>query len=399
MDFSLSADQTMIKDSVDRFVGDAYSFDARTQLAESEEGFSREHWRTFAGLGWLGIAFPEDLGGFGGTAVETMILMEAFGKGLVLEPFVPTVVLGGSALAFGGTSNAHRELLGRLIEGELLLSLAYAESGSRYDPSIVETRGRREGSDLIIDGAKIGVPFGAAADKLVVSVRTKGERHEPSGITLVLVDRDAGGLSRRDYRTVDGQRASDLRFAGVRVPADAILGEVDAGLPLLERVLDYGLGALAAESVGLMTVMQRTTLAYLKTREQFGVPIGSFQALQHRAVDMLIQLELARSISYYGTVALLEDGDARDRSKALSATKVQIARSGRYVGQQAIQLHGGIGMSEEYAVGHYFKRMSMIELALGDVDYHVHRFVTLGRQSGERPQTAETKKLVTAGVA
>jgi alkylation response protein AidB-like acyl-CoA dehydrogenase len=399
MDFSLSADQTMIKDSVDRFVADAYSFDARTRLADSEEGFSREHWRTFAGLGWLGIAFPEDRGGFGGTAVETMILMEAFGKGLVLEPFVPTVVLGGSALAFGGTSNAHRELLERLIEGELLLSLAYAESGSRYDPSIVETRARREGSDLVIDGAKIGVPFGAAADKLVVSVRTKGERHDAHGITLVLVDRDAPGLSRRDYRTVDGQRASDLRFAGVRVPADAILAEVDEGLPLLERVLDYGLGALAAEAVGLMTVMQRTTLAYLKTREQFGVPIGSFQALQHRAVDMLIQLELARSICYYGTVALLEDGDARARSKALSATKVQIARSGRYVGQQAIQLHGGIGMSEEYAVGHYFKRMSMLELALGDVDYHLHRFVALGRQSAEKPQATETKKLVTAGVA
>jgi alkylation response protein AidB-like acyl-CoA dehydrogenase len=350
MDFSLSADQTMIRDSVDRFVADAYSFDARTRLADSEEGFSREHWRTFAGLGWLGIAFPEDRGGFGGTAVETMILMEAFGKGLVLEPFVPTVVLGGSALAFGGTSNAHRELLERLIEGELLLSLAYAESGSRYDPSIVETRARREGSDLVIDGAKIGVPFGAAADKLVVSVRTKGERHDAHGITLVLVDRDAPG-------------------------------------------------ALAAEAVGLMTVMQRTTLAYLKTREQFGVPIGSFQALQHRAVDMLIQLELARSICYYGTVALLEDGDARARSKALSATKVQIARSGRYVGQQAIQLHGGIGMSEEYAVGHYFKRMSMLELALGDVDYHLHRFVALGRQSAEKPQATETKKLVTAGVA
>ena len=399
MDFSLSADQTMIKDSVDRFVADAYSFDARTQLVESEEGFSREHWRTFAGLGWLGIAFPEDRGGFGGTAVETMILMEAFGKGLVLEPFVPTVVLGGSALAFGGTSSAHRELLERLIEGELLLSLAYAESGSRYDPSIVETRARRDGSDLIIDGAKIGVPFGAAADKLVVSVRTKGERQDPGGITLVLVDRDAAGLSRRDYRTVDGQRASDVRFAGVRIPADAVLGEVDGGLPLLERVLDSGLGALAAEAVGLMTVMQRTTLAYLKTREQFGVPIGSFQALQHRAVDMLIQLELARSICYYGTVALLEDGDARDRGKALSATKVQIARSGRYVGQQAIQLHGGIGMSEEYAVGHYFKRMSMIELALGDVDYHLHRFVALGRQRIEQPQPAEAKKLVPVGVA
>jgi alkylation response protein AidB-like acyl-CoA dehydrogenase len=398
MDFSLSADQAMIKDSVDRFVADAYSFDARTALAHSDEGFSREHWRTFAGLGWLGIAFPEDRGGFGGTPVETMILMEAFGKGLVLEPFIPAVVLGGSALALGGTSAGHRELLERLIEGELLLSLAYAESASRYDPSIVDTRGRRDGSDLVIDGAKLAVPYAAAADKLVVSVRTNGERKDANGISLVLIDRDAAGLSRRDYRTVDGQRASDLRFAGVRVPGDATLGEADAGLPLLERVLDHGLGALAAEAVGLMTVMQRTTLGYLKTREQFGVPIGSFQALQHRAVDMLIQLELARSICYYGTMALVDDEEARSRSRALSATKVQIARSGRYVGQQAIQLHGGIGMSEEYAIGHYFKRMSMIELALGDVDYHLRRYVRLGREGVDSSQPA-AGKLVPAGIA
>ncbi len=399
MDFSLSADQAMIKDSVDRFVADNYSFDARSALVESEEGFSRENWRTFAGLGWLGIAFPEDRGGFGGTAVETMILMEAFGKGLVLEPFVPTVVLGGSALAFGGTSAAHRKLLEQLIEGELLLSLAYAESGSRYDPSIVDTRARREGSDLVIDGAKLAVPYGAAADKLVVSVRTRGEHADRDGITLVLVDRDAAGVTRRDYRTVDGQRASDVRFAGVRVPSDAILGEPDAALPLLERVLDYGLGALAAEAVGLMTVMQRTTLGYLKTREQFGVAIGSFQALQHRAVDMLIQLELARSICYYGTMALVDDSGDRSRGMALSATKVQIARSGRYVGEQAIQLHGGIGMSEEYAIGHYFKRMTMLELALGDIDFHLNRYVRLGREPAAVQQAEATEKRVAAGVA
>jgi alkylation response protein AidB-like acyl-CoA dehydrogenase len=388
----------MIKDSVDRFVADGYSFDARSALAQSDLGFSRENWRTFAGLGWLGIAFPEARGGFGGTAVETMILMEAFGKGLVLEPFVPAVVLGGSALAFGGTTSAHDQLLERLIEGELLLTLAYAEAGSRYEPSVVATRARRDGGDFVIDGGKRAVPYAAAADTFVVSVRTRGEVDEAQGISLVLIDRDAAGVSRRDYRTVDGQRASDLTFSGVRVPADAILGEVDAGLPLLERVLDYGLGALAAEAIGLMTFMQRTTLAYLKTREQFGVPIGSFQALQHRAVDMLIQLELARSICYYGTMALVEDADGRSRSKALSATKVQIARSGRYVGQQAIQLHGGIGMSEEYAVGHYFKRMSMLERALGDADYHLRRYVRLGREPAASAQPGALEELVSAGV-
>ena len=398
MDFTLSADQVMIKDSVDRFIADAYSFDARSALTESETGFSREHWRTFADLGWLGIAFPEENGGFGGTPVETMILMEAFGKGLVLEPFVPTVVLGGSALVYGGTSAGHKHLLERLIEGELLLSLASAEAGSRYDPAHVETRARREGSDLVIDGAKVAVPYAAAADKLIVSVRTSGGRADAEGISLVLVDGNAPGVSRRDYRTVDGQRASDVRFSGVRVPADALLGELGEGLPLLERVLDFGLGALAAEAVGLMSFMQRTTLSYLKAREQFGVPIGSFQALQHRAVDMLIQLELARSIVYYGTMALVEDGDARSRGKALSATKVQVSRSGRYVGQQAIQLHGGIGMSEEYAVGHYFKRMSMLELALGDVNHHLRRYVRLGRELAAAPPAQSVEELIPAGV-
>lgn len=399
MDFALSADQVMIKDSVDRFVADAYSFDARTQLARSRDGFSREHWRTFADLGWLGIAFSEENGGFGGTPVETMILMEAFGKGLVLEPFVPAVVLGGSALAFGGTSEAHRHLLEALIGGDRLLSLAYAEAGGRYDPSAVETRARREGSDLMIDGAKLAVPYGAAADTLVVSVRTGGAGTDADGITLVLVDADRPGVERRDYRTVDGQRASDIRFTNVRVPADAVLGEAGAGLPLLERVLDHGVGALAAEAVGLMAVMQRMTLDYLKTREQFGVPIGSFQALQHRAVDMLIQLELARSIVYFGTMALVsEDESAAARGKALSATKVQIARSGRYVGQQAIQLHGGIGMSEEYAVGHYFKRMSMLELALGDVEHHLRRYVRLGRKMQSEPPAEAVEERVPAGV-
>jgi alkylation response protein AidB-like acyl-CoA dehydrogenase len=398
VDFSLSADQAMIKDSVDRFIADAYSFDVRTKLAEGDLGFSREHWRTFAELGWLGIAFPEDCGGFGGTPVETMILMEAFGKGLVLEPFVPSVVIGGSALAFGATTAAHRELLEGLIGGEVLLAPAYAEEGSGYDPAFVETRARRDGGDFIVDGAKRAVPYAAAADRLVVSVRTRGDRGDAAGITVVLVDANAAGVTRRDYRTVDGGRASDVSFSGVRVPAEAVLGEADAGLPLLERALDHGLGALAAEAVGIMSFMQRTTVEYLKVREQFGVPIGSFQALQHRAVDMLIQLELARSMCFYGTMALVDDADARSRAKALSATKVQVARSGRYVGQQAIQLHGGIGMSEEYAIGHYFKRMSMLELALGDVAYHLRRYVHLGRDLGDRRGSAIDEP-VAAGIA
>ena len=397
MDFNLSSDQTLIKESVDRFIADAYGFDARTKLSASADGFSRDHWSTYAELGWLGIGLPEEHGGFGGTPVETMILMEAFGKGLVLEPFVPTVVLGGTALAFGGTNPAHADLLNSMIAGELLLSLAYAEANSRYDYRIVGTTAKRDGSDLIVDGAKRAVPYGAAADKLVVSVRTSGGDHDEDGITLVLIDRDAPGVSRRDYHTVDGQRASDITFANVRVGPDAVLGETGKGLGLLEFVLDSGVAALCAESVGNMSVMQKTTVDYIKTREQFGVPIGSFQVLQHRAVDMLIEVELSRSMLYYGTVAIDPNGDASERKRAVSATKAQIARSGRTVGQSAIQLHGGIGMSEEYLIGHYFKRMTMLELALGDADFHLRRFAAeRARSAGHAAAPVAEKQL--AGV-
>jgi alkylation response protein AidB-like acyl-CoA dehydrogenase len=248
---------------------------------------------------------------------------------------------------------------------------------------LIETTARQEGSDLVIDGTKLAVPFAAAADTYVVTVRTSGAKHDPEGVTVVLVDRDTPGLTRRDYRTVDDRRASTLTFQNVRVPAANVLGELGAALPLVERTIDAGLGAIAAEAVGNTSVLLKRTVEYLKTRKQFGVPIGTFQALQHRAVDMLIQVELARSITFYGTMALAQDGPPNERMRALSATKTQIARSGRIVGESAIQLHGGIGMSEEYVIGHYFKRISMIELELGDVDFHLQRYVALGKTAGQ----------------
>lgn len=388
MDFALSTDQTLIRDSVDRFVADNYSQVQRAAIVASADGFSRAHWEKFASLGWLGIAFPEDRGGFGGSPVETMILAEAFGRGLVLEPFVPSVVLGGTALAYGASAQAHHDLLEAMIGGEKLLTFAWAEPGSRYDYGTVETQARSDGSDLLIEGTKLAVPFAAAADTYVVTVRTSGEKHDPSGVSVVLVDRETPGLSRRDYRTVDDRRASTLEFRSVRVPKANVLGELGAGLPLVERIIDAGLGALAAEAVGNASVLLRRTVEYLKTRKQFGVPIGTFQALQHRAVDMLIQVELARSITYYGTNALAGDAAPADRMRALSATKAQVARSARIVGESAIQLHGGIGMSEEYAVGHYFKRLSMIELELGDVDFHLRRYVALGKAGGATAASA-----------
>lgn len=380
MDFTLSSDQTLIKDSVDRFVADNYEQAQREKIVASDEGFSREHWAKFAELGWLGIAFPEDRGGFGGSAVETMILAEAFGRGLVQEPFVPCVVLAGTALAYGGTSKAHSDLLEAMISGEKLLTFGYAEERSRYDYALIETQGRVDGSDLVISGKKLAVPFAASADTYVITVRTGGAKQDADGITVVLVDRDTPGITRHDYRTVDDRRASTLTFENVRVPLANVLGELGKGLPLVERIIDAGLGALAAEAVGISGIVLRRTVEYLKNRKQFGVAIGTFQALQHRAVDMLIQTELARSITFYGTMALAQDAAPAERMKALSATKVQISRSGRIVGESAIQLHGGIGMSEEYVIGHFFKRISMIELELGDVDFHLRRYVALEKQ-------------------
>jgi alkylation response protein AidB-like acyl-CoA dehydrogenase len=391
MDFTLSSDQTMIKDSVDRFVADNYEQAQREKIVASEEGFSREHWAKFAELGWLGIAFPEDRGGFGGSAVETMIIAEAFGRGLVQEPFVPCVVLAGTALAYGGTSKAHSDLLEAMISGEKLLTFGYAEERSRYDYTLIETQGRVEGSELVISGKKLAVPFGAAADTYVITVRTSGAKQDRDGITVVIVDRDTPGITRHDYRTVDDRRASTITFDNVRVPLANVLGELGQGLPLVERIIDAGLGALAAEAVGISGIVLRRTVEYLKNRKQFGVAIGTFQALQHRAVDMLIQTELARSITFYGTMALAQDAAPAERKKALSATKVQISRSGRIVGESAIQLHGGIGMSEEYVIGHYFKRISMIELELGDVDFHLRRYLAQGTSV-----TAPTEALIPA---
>ena len=381
MDFTLSSDQALIKDSVDRFVTDNYSQQQRAKLVASPDGFSREHWAQFASLGWLGIAFPEDRGGFGGSAIETMILAEAFGRGLVLEPFVPSVVLGGTALAHGGTTQAHHDLLEAMIGGEKLLTFAYSEERSRYDYRTIETYARTDGSDLIVSGKKLAVPFGAAADTYVVTVRTSGEKHDTRGATVVLIDRDMPGVTRHDYQTVDDRRASTITFDSVRVPAANVLGELGDGMELIRLIIDTGLGAVAAEAVGNTSALLRRTVEYLKTRKQFGVPIGSFQALQHRAVDMLIQAELARSITYFGTMKLVDSSSPEERMKALSATKVQIARSGRIVGESAIQLHGGIGMSEEYVIGHFFKRISMIELELGDVDFHLARYVELGKRA------------------
>ena len=372
MDLSYSSEQTQLKDSVDRFVKDNYALENRRKLVASEDGFSRAHWKTYAELGWLGVALPEEYGGIGGTAVETMIIMEGIGSGLVVEPYLSTVVLGATAVLKGGSAAQKQELLPAIAEGKLLMAFAQAEKQSRFDLNDVELKAKKSGKGWKLSGHKGVVLHAAAADKIVVVARTKGKARDAEGVTLFLVDNNSKGLTRRDYKTIDGMRASELSFDGVAVGAGQVLGEVDKGLPLLEQVVDHGIAAVCGEAVGCMHVLHATTLEYLKTRQQFGRPLGSFQVLQHRMADMFMAYEQSRSMAMMVNLKLDEAAD--ERKKASSAAKVQIGKGGRFVGQQSVQLHGGMGMTDELNVGHYFKRLTMIETQFGNTDWHLERF-------------------------
>lgn len=373
MDFEYSSDQQLLKDSVEKFVQDNYPFEQRRKLVATEEGFSRANWAQYAELGWLGMPFPETYGGYGGTAVETMIVMEAFGNGLVAEPFLPTVIMGGGAIVHGGSEAQKKDILPKVGEGKMMLALGFAERQSRYNLADVEVSAKKQGAGYVLNGMK-SVVFGApSADKIIVSARTAGASRDAKGITLFLVDKGAKGLRVRGYPTADGLRAGEVHLENVALGAEAVVGTVDGGLSLLELVIDHAIAAVAGEAVGAMKTLNDMTLNYLKTREQFGQPIGKFQVLQHRMVDMFIAHEEAKSMAMMAAMRV-DEKDAGERKKALSAAKVQIGKSARYVGQQAIQLHGGIGMTDEYAAGHYFKRLTMIDRSFGDNDFHLKRF-------------------------
>ncbi len=355
MDFALSPEQVLIKDSVARFAAEAHAGD--------------DHWPTFAELGWLAIGGPEDLGGFGGP-LETMLVAEQLGRGLVATPFVSQVVLAGSILR----AAERNDLLEPLMLGERRFALAYEEPGARYDPSAVATTARRDGDGFVLDGTKVRVLDAGTASALILSARLGDD------VALFVVPADAAGLAREAYPAEDGHDVSTVRLESVHVGVDARAGDAASGedgaggFALLERGLDHAVAALCAEAVGIMAVMLETTVGYTKQRVQFGVPIGSFQALQHRMAEMFVELELARSAATRAAMVLEADPDAYERRRAVSAAKVQIARSGRFVGQNAIQLHGGIGMSEEARIGHYFKRLTVLERLLGDATYHRKRY-------------------------
>ncbi len=370
MDFALTDEQRLLQHSVERLFADHYAFEARKRYGQEPGGFSRALWARYAELGLLGLPFDEANGGSAGGPVETMIVMEQIGRALALEPYLATVVLGGGLLRLGGSEAMRAELVPQIASGDLILAFAHAERQSRYDLADVAARARRDGAGFVIDGAKSLVLHGDSARKFIVSARLAGGQNDRAGIGLFLVDATADGVSTRGYPTVDGQRAAEVTFSGVRVPAAAVIGEPGAAFPLIERIADLAIAALAAEAVGAMAAMHETTVDYMKTRKQFGVTIGSFQALQHRAAEMLIALEQAHSMAMLATMMAAED-NVRERRQAVSAAKVQIGRSGRIVGQGAVQIHGGIGMTMETKVGHYFKRLTTIDTLFGDADHHL----------------------------
>jgi pimeloyl-CoA dehydrogenase small subunit len=383
MDFDLTDEQRLLKDSVDRLIADRYDFEARKKYAREPDGFSAEAWAQYAELGLLGLPFTEAQGGFGGGPVETMLVMEAFGRGLILEPYLATVVLGGGLLRRAASEVQQAALIPGIVDGTLKLAFAHVERHSRYDLADVATTATRDGDGWVLNGAKSVVLHGDCADRLIVTARTAGAQRDRGGVGLFLVDARAEGVARRAYPTQDGLRAAEVTLAHARAEP---LGDPAGAIPIAEHVVDEAIAALCAEAVGTMAAMQELTVEYLKTRKQFGRAIGEFQVLQHRAVDMLVAVEQARSMATFAGMMATEPNPL-ERARAMSAAKVQIGRSGKLVGQEAIQLHGGIGMTQEYKVGHYFKRMTMIDMLFGDADTHLSRLAALGGLFG-LPQAA-----------
>jgi pimeloyl-CoA dehydrogenase small subunit len=373
MNFELSEEQTLLAETIKRFVATHYNFDARAKIMASPSGHSEDVWAAIAEMGLLGLPFDEAHGGFGGTTVDVMLVMEAIGEGLLVEPYLATVGLGGRFVARAGSKAQHDRILPALIQGKHTLAFAHTEPGARYDLRQVGLRARRAGEGWVLDGDKRMVLHGGNANTLVVSARTAGGGADGAGITLFLVPRTTAGVTVRESRTIDNLRAADIRFAGVTVGADALLGREGDGYPVIEEVVDYATALLCAEAVGAIRYANEATLDYLKTRRQFGVPIGSFQALQHRMVEMMISYEQARSMAYLACVKI-DTAEAAERRHVISAAKIKVADACRHVSQEAVQLHGGMGMTEELKISHTFRRLTMLAQTFGDAEHHLERF-------------------------
>jgi len=375
MDFSYSEEQTLLRNSVSKYLADKYTFDSWRKFTRSDLGRDPAHWKQFAELGLLAAPLPEEHGGLGGGAVDAAVVMEEFGKALVVEPYVPTVIIGGGLLKHGGSDAQKSEWLNKIAAGETMMAFAFAEPQGRYNLADLTTSAKKQGSGYVLNGQKavvIGAPW---ANQLIVTARTAGGQRDTKGVSVLLVDKKAKGVSSRDYPTVDGLRAAEITFENVEVPAANVIGPADDALPLIERVVDEAIAATCAEATGCMKVLVDTTVAYSKQRKQFGVPIGKFQVLQHRMVDMFVNYEQSVSITLMVTLKL-DESDA-ERAKAASAAKVTTGKSGRFVGQSAVQIHGGMGMTDELNVGHYFKRLTMIDALYGNADHHLKRYAAL----------------------
>ncbi len=374
MDFNFTEEQTMIRDSLARLIKDQYDFDTRRKVVASKEGWRPKMWAQFAELGLLAAPFSEEDGGLGGGPIDAMVVMEEFGKGLVVEPFLQSVVLGGGFLKRGSEAQK-TEHLHPMIAGERVFAFAYAEPKGRYNLADLETTAKKDGAGWKVSGHKAVVVGAPWASHLIVTARTAGGRRDSKGIGVFIVAKDSKGVTTRDYPTVDGRRASEVHFDNVSVGADAVIGDPANGLPLIERVTDEAIASLCAEACGAMKVAQTMTVEYSRTRKQFGTPIGKFQVLQHKMVDMFMEAEQSVSMTYMATLKL--DEDDVTRKKAASAAKVRIGQAGRFVGQNAIQIHGGMGMTDELAIGHYFKRLTIIDSEFGNVDHHLKRYTDL----------------------
>jgi alkylation response protein AidB-like acyl-CoA dehydrogenase len=347
--------------------------EARVELASKEPGFSTTHWQTMAELGWLALPFAEADGGFGGNQIDVMVIMEQFGRGLILEPYLASIVMGGGAFKRGASAALKEEILAGVIDGSYQLTLAYAEPQSRFDLHDVTTTARADGDSFVINGAKSMVLNASTASHIVVSARTGGGQIDESGISLFLLNADTDGLTREDFPTVDGLRASELAFKDVRIGADRLIGEVGKGYEILNATANDAILALAAEAVGAMEVLYKDTVAYTQEREQFGHPLSDFQVLQHRMVDMFMEYEQCKSMLYRATMEAAA-GDPETAQRTIHALKHIVGKYGIFIGENAVQLHGGMGMTEELRVGHYFKRMLVIDSQFGNADYHLQKF-------------------------
>ncbi|MDB4476400.1 acyl-CoA dehydrogenase [bacterium] len=383
MNFDFSEEQTMLRDSVARFVQDDYDFDTRRGIVASEAGMSREIWQTFAELGWLSVPFAEEYGGFGGGPVDLMVMMEEFGKGLIVEPYFATVVMFGGLLNAAGSESQKAQYIPGIIDGSRLGAFAYLERQSRYELADVLTTATTAGDAFVLNGEKVVVSNGMNADTLIVAARTSGEQFDRKGISLFVVDASAAGVERVSYRLMDGQTVANITFKDVSVSADALLGELNGGFAAMDRVVQEGIVALCGEAVGLMGQLNSKTLEYTKTREQFGVVISSFQALQHRMVDTFMSYEQAKSMLYRAVCALENNDD--DLRRELHALKVMTHKCGKHIFEEAIQLHGGMGLTDELDIAHYAKRLMMINATFGDRDHHQTQFNALsyGSQASE----------------